>query len=134
MYALAGYGDATADLQRRIIFLTTQLRIMATSARQAKERGDAAGLQAVVALYRKVSAEAATLRQRANEADQPSAVMLALSDFSDASMAVAKELARDLGKVAGGVASAVGILPLLLVGVLVVVGVGLFKGSIRVRR
>jgi hypothetical protein len=129
-----GQVDLAGTPEDQLAFLTSQLDAIAVSAQQAKARGDTADLQSIIALYRKVSAEAAALRGLADQAEQPSAFMQSLSAFSDQAVAVGKELGVDTGNVLSGIATTGKYLPLIVGGALVVAGIGLFKGSISVRR
>lgn len=70
----------------------------------------------------------------------PSGVMMAFSTFSDAALTIAKDVGGvplDLLKATGDIAKGVGatakMLPLILVGLLAVLGIGLYKGSLGVQ-
>jgi GGDEF domain-containing protein len=112
--------------EARLDFLNQQLRIVATSAAQAKARGDQADLDRLLGLYNRARADAITLRGQANDADQPSQFMLALDRFSDDALGV--------GKDAFGLVKAVGVSTLLVVvGLLVVLGIGFKSGAFKLR-
>lgn len=118
--------DSLPTVETRLDFLTNQLRTIAVAAAQAKARGDQADLDALLALYNRARADAATLRGQANLADQPSAFLLALDKFSSESLQV--------GAQAFGVVKAVGIGTWLLVaGLVAVIGVGFYRGSFKLR-
>lgn len=118
--------NTMATPEQRLDFLNQQLRIIATAAMQAKARGDQPTLDTLLALYNKARADAATLRGEANDADQPGAFLLALSQFS--------ETATTVGRDAFGVLQAyANWLPVLLLGALVVVGVGFRSKSLGVK-
>lgn len=84
----AAYDRATPEQQ--LDFLTAQLRAIAVAAQQARERGDQAAIDRLLPLYRTLSGRAAQLRQRVNAAGNPSAFLVALDQFSDASLQVAR--------------------------------------------
>lgn len=112
--------------EAKLDFLNQQLRIIATSAAQAKARNDQADLDSMLQLYNKARQDAITLRGEANQADQPSTFLLALDRFSDTALGVGKD-AFGLVKATGTGAW------LLLVGALVVLGIGFKSGSFRLR-
>jgi hypothetical protein len=123
------FGGYATDLD----FLTSQLRIIAVSAMQAKARGDQRGLDALMILYRKVAARTRQLRGDL-PSDAPPAFMQALDRFSDEVTKVGKDvfnIVEDLGQ---GVTGTVKMLPLLIIGALVVVGMGLNKGTLSYHR
>ena len=123
------FGDYATDLG----FLTTQLRIIAVSAMQAKARGDQRGLDALMVLYRKVAQRTRQLRSDL-PSGMPSSFMLTLDQFSDEVTKVGKDVFNIVEDVAEGAASTVKMLPLLIIGALVVVGMGLNKGTLSYRR
>jgi hypothetical protein len=112
--------------EARLDFLNEQLRIIAVSAAQAKARGDQADLDSLLALYNKARQDAITLRGQANEAGQPSQFLLALSSFSDT--------ATKVGVEAFGVAKTYAYaIPVLLIGLVIVLGIGFKSGSFKLR-
>lgn len=116
--------NTLATPEERLDFLNTQLRIIAVSAAQAKARGDTADLDRILALYNKARADAMTLRGQASQAEQPSAFMLALANFSDEATAVGVEAFGVLKTYAN-------VLPWLIVGALVVLGIGFGKKQLK---
>ncbi len=111
--------------EARLNFLDQQLRGIAVSAAQAKARGDQADLDRLLELYNRARQDAATLRGQASAADRPSDFMLALADFGDRATAVGVEAFGVLRTYAN-------VLPWLLIGALVVVGIGFGKQSLKV--
>lgn len=118
--------------------LTAALSDLAKSLRYAKQYQPEAipGLQTQ---YRSIMQQAAVLRGQVSGSEQPSAFMLALSNFSDQATAVAKQLGGDAVNVVHDTLKATSttlrLLPwvvggaILLLGVVLLVGVK--KGSIR---
>lgn len=126
--SLVTLGDYATDLS----YLTTQLRIIAVSAQQAKARGDQADLNSIMNMYRQVAAMTRSLRASL-PSDAPSSFMVALDQFSDQALQVGKDafgIVEDLGQGVGMTAKA---LPLILIGILVVAGIGLSKGTLSAR-
>lgn len=117
--------NALATPEERLDFLNNQLRVIAVSAAQAKARGDTADLDRILVLYNKARADAITLRGQASQAEQPSQFMLALASFSDTATAVGVEAFGVLKTYAN-------VLPWLIVGALVVLGVGFRNKSLKV--
>lgn len=116
--------NALATPEERLAFLNNQLRVIAVSAAQAKARGDAADLDRILALYNKARQDAMTLRGQASEAEQPSQFMLALASFSDQATAVGVEAFGVLKTYAN-------VLPWLIVGALIVLGIGFGKKQLK---
>jgi hypothetical protein len=119
--------EGLETVEERLDFLNQQLRYIATSATQAKARGDDATLARLLSLYNRARADAITLRAQANAADEPSSFLLALDRFSDSAVRVGSDAF-------GLVKSTLGWIPLVLVAALVVVGIGFNKGTLSVRR
>lgn len=117
--------NAMSTPEERLDFLSQQLRYIATAAAQAKARGDAADLANLLALYNKARADAVTLRGEASQAEQPSAFMLALADFSDTATKVGVQAFGVLNTYAN-------VLPWLLIGILIVLGIGFGKKQLKV--
>lgn len=122
--------NAMTTPEQKLDYLNQQLQAVATAATQAKARGDDADLANIVTLYRQLHDAAAQLRGEVNDAQSPSDFMVALDRFSDSAIAVAKQIggtALDITQAAGTTAK---IVPLLLVGLVVVLGIGFYKGSL----
>lgn len=82
--------------------------------------------------FRSLQPTAAYYRQTYKE-NPPADWLIALDKFADRVIGVADNVVSGLQSAYKGVTSAVGILPLLLVGLVTVVGVGLAKGSLSAR-
>jgi hypothetical protein len=117
--------DTLPTPEARLDFLNQQLRIIATSAQQANARGDAADLDRVLALYNRARADAITLRGQVNEAERPSAFLVQLAAFGDAATAVGVEAFGVLKTYAN-------VLPWLIVGALVVLGLGFKNKALKI--
>lgn len=123
--------------EERLDLLTEQLHYIAIAASQAKARGDDVDLANLIALLRKVSLEANALRLQANRAGQPSAFLMQLDKFSDAVLGTAREIGSAAVDAVSGTLTGIGavsrLLPIVLVGALVILGMGVKRGTIRAR-
>jgi hypothetical protein len=121
-------------LEQRLAVLTAALDDLAKSMRLAKQYQPAA-LPGLQQQFRQIMAQAAALRAQENQADQPAAFMLALSDFSDKATAVANQLGGDALDAVKGVTGTIRILPWLIGGAVLLLGAVLFigfkKGSLK---
>lgn len=88
----------------------------------------------VTAILREVTA----LHVALSGGEAPGAVMMALAEVSDTALGIARDVggvAGDVlaaaGQVAGGLGKVANVLPLVLLGLVVVVGIGFAKGSLR---
>lgn len=110
--------------EERLDFLSQQLRYIATAAAQAKARGDQTDLANLLVLYNKARQDAMTLRGEASQAERPSQFMLDLANFSDQASAVGVEAFGVLKTYAN-------VLPVLLIGLLIVLGIGFGKKQLK---
>lgn len=129
MFVPKALGDPASDLQDRVTFLSQQLSAIGVAAQQAKARGDQADLVAIMAQYRNVAGQINILNSQI-PSGMPSDFMLSLSNLSDQLVQVGQEGFNLTAETARGLASSVNILPLLLVGIVAVLGIGLYKGSL----
>ena len=126
--ACANLGDYATDLS----FLTSQLGTIAVAAQQAKARSDQADLDSLMRLYRQVATRTRNLRASL-PSDAPSSFMVALDSFSDQAIGVGKSafgIVEDFGQGAASITKAI---PLVAIGLLVVLGIGLTKGTLSAR-
>lgn len=107
----------------RFTFLAQQMSAIATAMRQALARGDTTDLDSLRTLLKKVVADARTLAGEASQAEMPSQFMLDLANLGDQATQLLQETATGIG----GLVSAA---PLIVVGLLVVLGIGLYKGTL----
>lgn len=105
-----------AQARSRLTFLTGQLSGIATSMRQALARKDGATLDTLRTLYKKLSAEAALLRQQVSASEMPGEFMQSLAKFSSD----VDEVGRSLGAIPQGIGAAFKRLPFILGAVAVV--------------
>lgn len=105
-----------AQARSRLTFLTGQLSGIATSMRQALARKDGATLETLRTLFKKLVAEAATLRQQVSASEMPAEFLQSLAKFSDDVGSVG----RSLGVAAQGIGSAFKNLPLIVGSVAVI--------------
>lgn len=120
--------------EEKLDFLNQQIQAISVAASQAKARGDTADLQSLITLLRQASADAAQLRGEANQASAPSDFMVALDHFSDSAISVAKSIGgpavNAVSDVLGAAGATAKVIPLVLIGLVVVLGIGFYKGSI----
>lgn len=134
---LAGYEEDLAYLQG-------QLSSMKAALQRVQQYGEQPGQWTIADIqtrYRTLLGRINTLRQEISGREMPSSFMLALSNFSDAALKFGGDVAKTAQTIvtaAGSVASGLGttgkFLPLILIGALVVVGIGLGKGTLSYRR
>jgi hypothetical protein len=120
------YFPAMAQLsspEDKFTFLSQQAAAIAQAMVQAKARGDTVDLANLRNLLLKVRGDSITLTGEAQRAEMPSQFMQTLSGFSD-------YLSSLLGGALDATQKALDILPLLLVGIVAVIGIGLYKGSL----
>jgi len=128
LMGIAGYDEDLGFLQMRLNTLTQALR-------NAQARGlDAAVIEDLKTRYREISGRLAKLRIEVSNQEMPSQFMQTLANIGANLEQIGSTIAKASGEVLVGVGSTVKMLPLLLVGALVVLGIGLSKGSISVRR
>ena len=118
-----------ALLQARIGDLT---RSMIAAKNAHTSAGDAA-LEQFRAQYKVLSAQLAALRVQANQADALPSFMQRLDAFSDAVIDQGKKLGAAVDNTLTGASLLVKWLPWIVVGALVVIGVAVYKGSLKVK-
>lgn len=124
---LAAAQSQLAAWQRVLHGLVLTLQRARAARNAAMEAQVRSGITAVLGYIR-------ALREQIEGREMPSSFMRALDAFSDQALTVARDVggvALDVGK---GAASTVKILPLALLGIIAVLGIGLFKGTLSVRR
>jgi TolA-binding protein len=122
-----------SSYQTQLDQLQAQLDDLATSMRLAYKVGNTQALNLFRAQFKQLSVQAAALRQQLNAADQPPALLQQLDAFSDKAITLANEVGADASDLAKGVTTTVKWLPVLVVLALVVLGVGLYRQSLKVR-
>lgn len=128
LMGIGGYDEDLAFLQMRLNTLRQALQ-------NAVARGlTTATIEDLKTRYREISGRLATLRTEIANQEMPPQFLQTLAKIGDDVVAVGKQIVKAGGQIVGGVASTVSMLPLLLLGGLVVLGIGLSKGSISVRR
>lgn len=148
---VTGFGEynipalnTMASPEQKLSYLTQQIYAISVAARQAKARGDTADLQALIGLLRKCSLDANSLRLEVSRAQSPAGFMVALSTFSDGALKVAGQIGQSAVDAISGILSGIGsgakgagksieVLPLVLIGLVAVIGVGLYKGSLQAK-
>lgn len=130
---LAGYDEDLAYLQG-------QLNTMKLALQRVQQYGEQPGqwtLEDIKTRYRALLGQLDSLRREVSGREMPSQFMLALSNFSDGVTKFGEQVAKTAATVvasAGSVASGLGttakFLPLVLIGALVVLGIGLSKGTL----
>ncbi len=100
----------------------------------AQNTGQNQALDQFRAQYKIIAAQLAALRVQASQADMPFTFLLKLDRLSDAALATGKELGADVSGVLKGGATLARLLPWLLLLAVVVVGVGFYRGSLKVTR
>lgn len=124
------------NLEADLAFLQTRLNTLKTAMQRIKTYGQQPGqwsLEDLQTAYRTVSGQLAAIRQQYNRADLPPELLVRLDKVGDDVINAGRDLAAMTGKVVGGVATTAQMLPLLLVGVLIVAGIGLSKGTLTAR-
>lgn len=123
---------ATADYQGQLDRLQAQLDDLATSMRLAYKVGNTAALNIFRAQFKQLSQQAAALRQQLNAADQPSALLVQMDQFSDKAITLAKEVGADASDLAGGITKTAKLLPWIIGAVLLVLGIAVYRGALKV--
>lgn len=135
-YQIPALNSMTSP-EQKLDFLNQQIQAISVAATQAQARGDAADLQSLITLLRQAASDAAQLRGEVNAAEAPSSFMLALDQFSDSAISVASKLGNAavnaVTDTLGAASTTAKTIPLLLVGIVVVLGIGLYKGSLSAR-
>lgn len=124
---LAGYEEDLAFLQMKLNTLKQALVV-------ATQRGDQIALEDVKTRYRTVLGQLDALRRSISGREMPAAFLQSLARVSDDIQRVGSQITGAAGKVVGGIGTTFQLLPLILVGVLVVAGIGLSKGTLGYRR
>jgi len=106
---------------------------LAKSMALAKAAGNTAALDQFRAQYRDLAAQAGALRAQANQSDQPSAFLVKLDQLSDSAIATARKFGDDVSGAVGGASTLVRLLPWIVVAALVVLGIGLYRGSLKLK-
>lgn len=123
---------STADYQSQLDQLTAQLDDLATSMRLAYKVGNTAALNIFRAQFKQLSAQAAALRQQLNAADQPSALLVQMDQFSDKAITLAKEVGADASDLAKTATNTVKLLPYVIVALVVILGLAVYNGALKV--
>lgn len=124
---LAGYEEDLAFLQMRLNTLKQALIV-------ATQRGDPALIEDVKTRYRTILGQLDALRRSVSGREMPSAFMQSLARVGDEVTRVGSQITSTAGKVLGGVGTTFQLLPFILIGGLVVLGIGLSKGTLQYRR
>ena len=123
---------STADYQGQLDQLQAQLDDLATSMRLAYKVGNTAALDIFRAKFKALSVQAAVLRQQLNANDQPSALLVQMDRFSDKATQLAAEVGADASDLAKGVAKTAKVLPWLIGAALLVLGIAVYRGALKV--
>lgn len=113
--------------------LQAQLQDLARSMTLAKQTGQAQALDQFRAQYRTIAAQLAALRVKASQADMPAPFIVALDHLSDEAIAAGKRLGADVSDTLHTGVTLVKLLPWLIVGALVIIGVAVYKGALKVK-
>lgn len=122
-----------AALGAELAQLQAQLQDLARSMVLANQTGQAQALEQFRAQYRNIAAQLAALRIKASQADMPSAFIIALDKVSDDAIAAGKRLGADVSDTLHTGVTLVKLLPWLIVGALVIIGVAVYKGALKVK-
>jgi len=98
----------------------------------AKDTGQEQALEQFRAQYRVLAAQLAALRIQASKADMPARFLLALDNFSDKVVETGRQLGADVSDTLSTAGTLVKLLPWLIVGALVIIGVAVYRGSLKV--
>ena len=101
---------------------------------RAAERGDQLALQNIQAAYTIIVKRMDALRKSVSTREMPSELLRRWDAVGDDILRTGQQITRAVGGVASGVGATIKILPLLLIGGLVVLGIGLSKGTLGYRR
>lgn len=121
------------NLDAQLAQLQAQLKDLARSMTLAKQTGQAQALEQFRAQYRVIASQLAALRVQASKADMPFAFMVALDKASDDAIAAGKQLGADVSDTLHTGVTLVKLLPWLIVGALVIIGVAVYKGALKVK-
>lgn len=126
---------STAELlDSQLAQLQGQISDLARSMQLAVQYNNRAALDQFRPQFRELATRLAALRAQANKAGQPSRLMIALDHASDVMITTGKAVGEDVSNIVKGGTLLVRFLPWLLLLAVIVVGVGLYKGSIKVTR
>ena len=127
------FTDPT-QLNARLLQLQQQLDDLARSMIAAKNATppNQQALDMFRTQYRQVAAQLAALRTQANQADAPSAFLLALDTVSDVAIATGKQLGVDVSDTLHTGVTLVKMIPWLIAAIVLIVGYGIYKGRIKV--
>lgn len=135
---LAGYEESLAYLQGQ---LNTLKSALVTIQRQGGPLPGQWTLEDIRTRYATVLSQLNQLRQDVSGREMPSAFMLGLSSFSDSAIKFGEAVAKTAssvvtaaGSVAGGLGTTAKLLPFILIGAVIVLGIGFSKGSLQIRR
>lgn len=123
---LAGYEEDLAFLQMRLNTLKQALVV-------ATQRGDPALVEDVKTRYRTILGQLDALRRSVSGREMPSAFMQSLARTSDDILRTGSQITGAVGGVLSGVGMTARLLPFILIGALVVLGIGFSKGSLGVQ-
>jgi hypothetical protein len=111
---------SSPSLAEELAFLQSQLHAINLALAQARARGDETAIVTLRALYDKLTVQAEQLKVFAREQDAPSDFLLALSRFSDETVATAQAFKAAAVGVASGFGTLSRLGPWILFGVVVI--------------
>lgn len=120
-----------SQVAARLQQLQAQMGDLVRSMTLAQQAGNQAALDQFKPQFLELSHQLAALRVQANQADTPSSTMLALDSFSSAVIEAGKRLGADVDRTLTGASLLVKWLPVIVILAVVVIGIGLYKGSLR---
>lgn len=122
-----------SSLDSQLAQLQAQIGDLTRSMIAAKNAGNTAALEQFRAQYKVLSAQLAALRVQATQADAPSDFMKKLDAFSDSVINTGRNLGAAVDDTLKGAGTLARLLPWLLLLAVVVVGVGLYRGSLKLK-
>lgn len=135
---LAGFGDV-ATVQMELDAWLRTLSGLRAALRSARAAGNVAMESQVRSGVVNVLQRVVVLHQQMKESEMPSSVMRSLASLGDGAMGVARQVggvSKDLLDAVDSIVKGLGgvgrMLPLLVVGALVVIGLGFHRGSLKV--
>lgn len=128
----------TAAVTQQLDTYRAILTSLRTQLQRARANADATAEAIVRARVTSILRDVTALHAALRAAEAPGAVMMGLADVSDTALGIARDVggvAGDVlaaaGQVAGGLGKVANVLPLVLLGLVAVLGIGLFKGTLR---
>jgi hypothetical protein len=104
-----------SSVETQLAQLQAQLHDLADSMTLAARTGQTQALAMFKAQFRQLSAQAATLRSQASQADQPAAFLQSLDRFSDDAIALGRKVGAPVDDLLRSTSTVAKLLPLLLV-------------------